>query len=722
MRKKELAKLRVLKATPTMMRLASEDIPKRTTYTLYGYTHTVDACRYGLFMRCAVIGGILKVAVFLPKSMRLKSRMPAYEIFFDNQNRCFLTFDYEKQKWLTGKLDRIEWNRDRLNASEHWISEKDAKTVSEYLGTKDGGYYDILRYQWGIRAEELKKRHKKETDLWDADLEQTPATPKDWNRWLGKVGIREHFIFYEYSRRGAKTGYCSYCEMDVPIQNPRHNKTGVCPRCHHKITFKAVGRADTFETDRYCVYLLQPCRDGMMIRFFIAARQYRKGKYANPDQWAREERRAIYDRFGKPLRAYYWGLYRQTETRWVKGSAVGNWYSYNDYSGRVYGKTIPNLVKRGLSRTGFAEYLKRKVYVDPEHYFGVLQSLPQLEQLSKAGLARMADECLRSTYDFKEMLKGRTASSLTKALGIDSQELKRLRENNGGVAFLAWLQYEKATGKAIPDNVISWFCKEDITLGKIKFIADRMSMTQIYRYIRRNMAMERMTSREVITTWADYLSMAVRFGYDTTDEIVYRTRKLKQRHDELAIRGINKDIAVQAGEVLTKFPHVDEICRSLSSKYAYAGKDYVILAPSSIEEIIQEGHILHHCIANIDRYWERMEKHESYLLFLRKTDEPQKAYYTMEIEPGGTVRQIRTYYDRQNKDIEEARAFLREWQKVITDRLTEDDRKKADTSRILRNREFIQLKADQVKIHTGALAGRLLVDVLTADLLENAAA
>ena len=94
----------------------------------------------------------------------------------------------------------------------------------------------------------------------------------------------------------------------------------------------------------------------------------------------------------------------------------------------------------------------------------------------------------------------------------------------------------------------------------------------------------------------------------------------------------------------------------------------------------------------------------------------------MEIEPGGTVRQIRTYYDRQNKDIEEARAFLREWQKVITDRLTEDDRKKADTSRILRNREFIQLKADQVKIHTGALAGRLLVDVLTADLLENAAA
>ena len=56
---------------------------------------------------------------------------------------------------------------------------------------------------------------------------------------------------------------------------------------------------------------------------------------------------------------------------------------------------------------------------------------------------------------------------------------------------------------------------------------------------------------------------------------------------------------------------------------------------------------------------------------------------------------------------------------MITARLTESDKALAAESRILREKEFIQLKKDRVIIHTGHLAGRLLVDVLMADLMEN---
>ena len=87
-----------------------------------------------------------------------------------------------------------------------------------------------------------------------------------------------------------------------------------------------------------------------------------------------------------------------------------------------------------------------------------------------------------------------------------------------------------------------------------------------------------------------------------------------------------------------------------------------------------------------------------------------------------TVRLIRTYYDRQNKDIDEARNFLRKWQSDVAKRLTADDQEKAKASKVLRLQEFAQLRQDQVKIHTGNLAGHLLVDVLTADLMESAAA
>ncbi len=250
-----------------------------------------------------------------------------------------------------------------------------------------------------------------------------------------------------------------------------------------------------------------------------------------------------------------------------------------------------------------------------------------------------------------------------------------------------------------------------------------MTIPQICHYIRRNMQQEQMSCNEVLTIWADYLSMANAFHYDVTDEIIYRPTKLRLRHDELALRSKEKDIIIQAGAVFQKFPHVDEICQSLQEKFSYIGEQYMIVPPENVMAIIKEGNTLHHCIANSDRYWDRTETHESYLLFLRKTEEPTKSYYTLEVEPNGTIRQIRTYYDRQNaEDIDATRAFLQEWQSIIAQRLTEVDRNKAQRSRVLREQEFVQMREDQVTICTGDLAGQLLVDVLTADLMENQAA
>ena len=359
--------------------------------------------------------------------------------------------------------------------------------------------------------------------------------------------------------------------------------------------------------------------------------------------------------------------------------------------------------------------------IDPEKYLAVLREVPLLEKLAKAGLNRMTQQCLNGYYEFQRRFKDSVETELHKILGVSQQELKRLRREDGGLSFLEWLQYEHISGRPVPDEVISWFCREKIAGKDLKFIQKNMSALQVRNYIRRQMRELNMSSREVLTTWADYLSMAKRFGMDTNDEIVYKVRKLKIRHDELARRGAGKNLTIRAGEILAKFPHVEEICRSVEDKFGYVGNEYMIVVPTKIEDVLWEGDQLCHCIANSERYWERIERRESFLLFLRKTKEPTQAYYTLEVEPDGTVRQIRTKYDRQGKDIGMAREFLRVWQKVVAERLSGDDRAMAETSRTLRQEEFSQMRKDRVIIHTGALAGHLLVDVLTADLMENVA-
>lgn len=719
--KRDLLKLRPLKATPKMMRMAADDIPKKETYSCNGYTYTRETVQHDLFLRCAVQAGILKVSLFIPNIMRLGSIKPAFDVFIDRAAKKFLTFDYDKSRWLTGKLDRIDWETFYYSSADRWISKADAKKVQEYLGSKEGSYWAILDYQRGIRAEELKRRHKRQTDPWDADLAQIPALPKDWDRWVAKVGIPEHYIFYRYTRKGADSGYCTYCEKEVPIKAPRHNKKGRCPCCRHTISFKSIGKAGRVWTKERTVYLMQRCADGFTIRCFKTARCYPPGEIESPIQYCHEIRRGIYDCDGHALKAYYWGTYKQVEDRWIKTSVCSPtcWGFY----GRVYGKTLPDLSRRGLSRTGVLDYIRQDGNVDPEKYLAVLERVPQLEQIAKVGLSRMVNECLEAHYSFKEKLASQNATSLTGMLGINAQELKRLRVNNGGTRFLAWLRFEKGSNRLIPDWVISWFCSQKVTAEDLKFIRDRMSIVQICHYMKRQLEdTHYQNASHMLTTWADYLSMAVRFHLDVNNEIVFRAKNLRQRHDELVARSNqDKDLSVQIGEVMQAHPQVEAILPSLVSKYGYAGDKYLVVVPTSVEEIIQEGRYLNHCIASSKRYWERIERGESYLMFLRKTSSPQTPYYTMEVEPGGTVRQLRTFYDNQNDDVIEARGFLREWQAVVAKRITEEDRQAAAVSQVLRNQEFKQMRQDNVIIYTGNLAGQRLVDVLTADLMEAAA-
>ena len=625
-----------------------------------------------------------------------------------------------EKKWRDAKLDRLEWHGRNYYAT-CWVSEEDAALVQDYFSGERGGALGILDFQRNVRDEQLERRHKRITDPWDQDLAQVPELPKDWAHWADKVAVRENFIFYHYKRGGAKTGYCTFCGKEVPISgHPYHNKEGRCIRCRHPVVFKALGRAGYFQTDKYYAYLVQRCRDGFVVREFRADRTYRKDTLPHSEPYWHEFRRSIYDRTGE-IRSYYWGMYCQRETRWIAGSPCYYAY-YGDQSGRVYGKTLPSLEKKELRQTGLAEWIRSHPITDPEKYLAVWKRLPQMEQIWKAGLQRLTKECFHNCDNVRKLVLNPSESGLIRALGLDASKFRRLRQMDGDTETLAWLQLEKRTGQRITDDMLRWSKKEQISAKDLVFIADRMSLVQIKNYLERQKEYFDGSCQQALTTWQDYLAMAERLHYDTSDEIVYRVRKLRQRHDELVLQSEAGSLEEQASKMAAKYPHVNAICVELQEKYAYSDDDYTVLAPQDIFEIIKEGRMLHHCVGNDgagERYYDRMERRESFIMFLRRTEEPNDPYYTLEIEPDGTVRQKRTLFDRQYEDIEQATEFLIKWQKVIAARLTGRDLKLAERSRELRKEEFIQMRKDRVIIHTGHLAGRLLADVLLADLMEN---
>ena len=106
------------------------------------------------------------------------------------------------------------------------------------------------------------------------------------------------------------------------------------------------------------------------------------------------------------------------------------------------------------------------------------------------------------------------------------------------------------------------------------------------------------------------------------------------------------------------------------------------------------------------------------ITFLRRTKTPDVPYYTLEVEPGGTVHQKRTVNDTQDEHIGEITAFLAEWQAAIQPRLSEADKQLSRQSQALRVQEFAELRQNKVEVRNGFLRGKLLADVLEADLLE----
>ena len=637
MNKKELRNMKLLEATDELIKLAKEDVPVRDK----GYYTEQLIYQRGLYLRAEVENNILKVAFYLAEYLSRDCRKPVYTLYIDKKNDVFKGYDYRTKKWSESMLDKTIFSK-WLYQENSYMKEADTALIQKYLESEyDDAFYALYVYQREQRHRRLGMKYEKILTSWDQCMDRLPKIPKDWLRWQKKVGITQNFIFYHYSRRKDQTGYCSWCESEVPISHPHHNTVGNCPKCRHQIQYKALGRAKNIETQKETAYLLQTCGNNVFVlrefqlQMLIVSSSYKKPVYS-----FFERRRILYDE-ELNTKEYYFGRHHWTkESRWIQGKlqvplypGYGGYMTYERYNmGNIYGKSLHGIKNRTFRRTGFYEYAKAKKYLDPVNFFEMVRERPYLERLIKAGLYHLAEDIM----DNKAQIYCKDSGNLGKALGIDGFRLKRLRTNNGGEIFLQWLLLEKTQNKLIHDDVILWMCREKLKPADLMFIMDRMAPLQIKNYLEKQAAESGESVKDLIKTWKDYLNMAIRVGVNVQDSVIYRARRLMQRHNEMIKEIEAKDLILRAGELEKKYPGLNRICRDLK-KYEYADKEYQIVVPEKVDDILYEAKLMHHCVNNTETYYERMSQQESYILFLRKAEQPTEAYYTLEVEPDGTI-------------------------------------------------------------------------------------
>ena len=367
------------------------------------------------------------------------------------------------------------------------------------------------------------------------------------------------------------------------------------------------------------------------------------------------------------------------------------------------------------------------------------------EMLAKGRFNRLFKEVTSQMYLFDGYTKGvinTYGKTANEVLGLkDTQLVNRLRDIDGGSVALEWLRFSESEKVKISQQALRFYEDNDIYPSNIKFIYPRMSLEQIMNYLIRQqegsckgMKISKRgwwgssSNAGILERWSDYLNMAKDLGKKINDEMIFRPRDLAERHKEY-VEECNKKRAIiqakkdkeaakrQAEEYRKKFPTANGILKDIKPKFEYSDSEYMIVVPKALTDIIFEGSQLHHCAGATDRYFDRIVQHETYICFLREKKHPQKPFYTIEVEPGGTIRQHRGMYDEE-PDIDKIKPFLKEWQKEIRKRMKEEDKKHAEISKIKRAENIKELEAKgNLKVLKGLMED--FMDIEEEEALEK---
>ena len=215
---------------------------------------------------------------------------------------------------------------------------------------------------------------------------------------------------------------------------------------------------------------------------------------------------------------------------------------------------------------------------------------------------------------------------------------------DGGLNTLNWLQFEQMEEIKISQEALQYLNDKNMSLGECEDILKELkSVNRMVNYMKK----QKIPPKKLATTWTDYLTMAKAEGYDTEDDIVRLPKDLKARHDELVeLRNqrANK-------EWLKGYAKLDQQIKERlpeAQKYFWEDKTYMIIPAGNCEELMLEGQTLHHCVGSSDQYMKKMAAGETWILFLRKKEDLEKAYYTVEINmKNDQIIQYYSAFDRQ---------------------------------------------------------------------------
>ncbi len=531
-----------------------------------------------------------------------------------------------------------------------------------------GSYYDggkpSKEYKDMIKAAKIenKTERQRSREAKEAIL-SVGVLPADLSAWVDT--IFEKVMFYKKIKRGKYTARCEACQATVELTHARSSRRIQCPCCGSEVILRDTSKFPSSFQQRQCFAIADKTLNGWTQRIFVC---YRSTCFNLSEVYSHnhivEEQRDYLNEKGElrnfhPIPYYEW----ETTKRWEKGRGRIHGMGWSGWVAEEmpmhsYPHNLNEIFRGSEYQYSAIEIAAKHILVNPLRYVVKYGKDHDMEMVLKVGLYGVARDIIHGEYFYGGIKKALMAAKSIRDLGINSkEEAEECRELGVGLLLAR-------------KEVKSWDVDESVRKQAwqfVKKINDRCDTDFRYKFISRERWFKYYLTQtsdyqevgNFINDYRDYISDCNTLGLNLKDTAVNRPKSLKVSHD-----WARDEIKIQETQVYDAL--IEATHDSIARLAEWSDGKFTVIMPRTSREIVEEGVRQNHCVG---RYCERVAVGESVILFLRRADEPEKNFFTMEIKKDMAkldVVQCRGYCNGETT--EEVKKFLAKYKRWFNHR------------------------------------------------------
>lgn len=489
---------------------------------------------------------------------------------------------------------------------------------------------------------------------------ELPLNMMSMDKWLHI----KHYKSDELTQKNYFQGYCSECGLKFSYVTGKYGyqKDVVCSKCGNSenVFWNASGISKLF-------VVVEKINDSKIICFRTLTGNYELSNNKKVIMNYTEKMRVYID-FSEESKGKRTVLLSNdgTEWRYKRNSELEEFNI--DRANFIFSHEADETLKY----TGLREFIntvptsnvygKEMINLNKIIYFLQVCTLTgSLEKLAKLGWGLLCDDIVYEVIRNDEIKVDLEGKNVNEILKLPKRLVKYLIEksnNNPRPAEVLRVQKFYALDNDVMTEDMDWCAGNSVNVSDIEKICRLLNINvhKACEYLERVRISQCFSPKSAVVEWFDYLIAAQNIKADLSDKTVRYPTSLRREHDRATFKyGIIKD--------KQKEEKFQNICIEYGKKYSYENEEYLIVPPKDMQDLFEEGRKLNHCVGS---YADRIIDSTTCICFVRKANEPDEPYFTVEVSPyEARVRQIHGLSNRlvDHKNEKSLASFLKEWAK-----------------------------------------------------------